>query len=53
MDSCCACPDTKKLRDDCFLQHGSNADDSNESADKCKAIVENHLKCMRGLGFNV
>ncbi|KAL8293220.1 hypothetical protein RQP46_000914 [Phenoliferia psychrophenolica] len=50
---CCACPDTKKLRDDCFLQYGSNADEGNESAAKCQDIVKNHLACMRGLGFNV
>ncbi|GAA5905633.1 hypothetical protein JCM6882_008733 [Rhodosporidiobolus microsporus] len=50
---CCACPDTKKARDDCFLKFGSNADDSNDSADKCKEIVAAHRRCMRELGFNV
>ncbi|GAA5865882.1 hypothetical protein JCM8547_005746 [Rhodosporidiobolus lusitaniae] len=50
---CCACPDTKKARDDCFLQFGSNADDSNDSAEKCRNIVERHRQCMRSLGFNV
>ena len=49
---CCACPETKKLRDDCFLQHGSNADNG-ESNQACKQIVENHLKCMRSLGFDM
>lgn len=51
--SCCACPDTKKLRDDCFLRYGSNVDDEGESRDKCRDIVEAHKRCMRGLGFNV
>ncbi|KAM0792064.1 hypothetical protein ACM66B_004769 [Microbotryomycetes sp. NB124-2] len=50
---CCACPETKKARDDCFLKFGSNADPGSDSQDKCKEIVEQHLKCMRSLGFNV
>ncbi|GAA5833773.1 hypothetical protein JCM11251_005961 [Rhodosporidiobolus azoricus] len=50
---CCACPETKKARDDCFLQFGSNQDDGNDSADKCKEIVAAHRRCMREMGFNV
>ncbi|GAA5966324.1 hypothetical protein JCM3765_005258 [Sporobolomyces pararoseus] len=50
---CCACPETKKKRDDCFLKFGSNADEGAGSQDKCKEIVQEHLKCMRSLGFNV
>ncbi|GAA5875615.1 hypothetical protein JCM16303_000683 [Sporobolomyces ruberrimus] len=50
---CCACPETKKLRDDCFLKFGSNADEGNDSQDKCRQIVEDHKNCMRSLGFNV
>ncbi|GAA6042236.1 hypothetical protein JCM8097_005110 [Rhodosporidiobolus ruineniae] len=50
---CCACPETKKARDDCFLKFGSNADSDADSADKCKEIVEAHRQCMRSLGFNV
>ncbi|BGP13567.1 hypothetical protein JCM10213_008276 [Rhodosporidiobolus nylandii] len=50
---CCACPTTKKARDDCFLRFGSNADDGADSADKCRDIVAAHRACMRGLGFNV
>ncbi|TNY20711.1 cytochrome C oxidase copper chaperone-domain-containing protein [Rhodotorula diobovata] len=50
---CCACPETKKARDDCFLRFGSNADDSADSANACKDIVEKHRQCMRSLGFNV
>ncbi|GAA5883629.1 hypothetical protein JCM3774_001854 [Rhodotorula dairenensis] len=50
---CCACPETKKARDDCFLRFGSNADDQADSGDKCREIVEQHRQCMRSLGFNV
>ncbi|BGP22540.1 cytochromec oxidase copper chaperone [Rhodotorula toruloides] len=50
---CCACPETKKARDDCFLLHGSNADSSSDSQDKCREIVAQHRACMRKLGFNV
>jgi cytochrome c oxidase assembly protein subunit 17 len=53
LNRCCACPETKKARDDCFLLYGSNADESSTSADKCKEIVDRHLECMRGLGFNM
>ena len=51
--SCCACPETKKARDDCFLKFGSNADDSADSGAQCKDIVERHRQCMRSLGFNM
>ncbi|BGP53639.1 hypothetical protein JCM8202_003591 [Rhodotorula sphaerocarpa] len=50
---CCACPETKKARDDCFLQYGSNADDAADSGAACRDIVERHRQCMRSLGFNV
>ncbi|GAA6003276.1 hypothetical protein JCM10207_001838 [Rhodosporidiobolus poonsookiae] len=50
---CCACPETKKARDDCFLLHGSNADSDAGASDKCKDIVAQHRACMRNLGFNV
>ncbi|KAK7030615.1 COX17-domain-containing protein [Favolaschia claudopus] len=46
---CCACPETKSARDDCFL----NASSSSEADDKCKLLVENHLACMRSLGFKL
>ncbi|KAF9654054.1 cytochrome C oxidase copper chaperone [Thelephora ganbajun] len=45
---CCACPDTKKARDACFLKY-----DSSESEDKCRELVQSHLACMRRLGFKV
>ncbi|TEB31350.1 hypothetical protein FA13DRAFT_1629417, partial [Coprinellus micaceus] len=45
---CCACPETKRPRDDCFLKY-----DPSEAPEKCKGVVEQHLKCMRGFGFKV
>ncbi|ONM55026.1 Cytochrome c oxidase copper chaperone [Zea mays] len=41
---CCACPDTKKLRDDCIVQNGEDA---------CGKLIEAHLKCLRAEGFSV
>nr|GMC74666.1 cytochrome C oxidase copper chaperone 1-like [Ipomoea batatas]GMC76643.1 cytochrome C oxidase copper chaperone 1-like [Ipomoea batatas] len=41
---CCACPDTKKLRDECIVEHGESA---------CKKWIEAHRKCLRAEGFNV
>lgn len=45
---CCACPQTKSARDDCFLRY-----DSAEATDKCKELVQAHIACMRGYGFKV
>lgn len=45
---CCACPKTKSARDDCFLKF-----DGSEADEKCKALVQEHLACMRGLGFKI
>ncbi|KIK59075.1 hypothetical protein GYMLUDRAFT_44815 [Collybiopsis luxurians FD-317 M1] len=44
---CCACPQTKSARDDCFLKYGPDADES------CKDLVQNHMACMRSLGFKI
>ena len=41
---CCACPDTKKLRDECIVQHGE---------EKCSKLIEAHRQCLRAEGFNV
>uniref|UniRef100_A0A0D9XDT6 Cytochrome c oxidase copper chaperone n=1 Tax=Leersia perrieri TaxID=77586 RepID=A0A0D9XDT6_9ORYZ len=38
---CCACPDTKKLRDECIVQHGEDA---------CGKWIEAHLQCLRAEG---
>lgn len=41
---CCACPETKKLRDECIIEHGE---------DKCGKFIEAHKQCLRAEGFNV
>lgn len=41
---CCACPDTKKLRDECIVEHGEEA---------CAKWIEAHRMCLRTEGFNV
>lgn len=41
---CCACPDTKRLRDECMVQHGEAA---------CTKWIEAHKMCLRAEGFNV
>lgn len=41
---CCACPETKKLRDECIVEHGEPA---------CEKWIEAHLKCLRAEGFKV
>ena len=41
---CCACPDTKRLRDDCLVEHGESA---------CTKWIEAHKRCLRAEGFNV
>ncbi|XP_074299017.1 uncharacterized protein LOC141630023 [Silene latifolia] len=40
---CCACPDTKKLRDECIVEHGEGA---------CSKLIEAHKQCLRAEGFN-
>lgn len=41
---CCACPDTKKLRDECIVEHGEDA---------CTKWIEAHKTCLRAEGFNI
>uniref|UniRef100_A0A2P2JXY3 Uncharacterized protein MANES_03G110400 n=1 Tax=Rhizophora mucronata TaxID=61149 RepID=A0A2P2JXY3_RHIMU len=41
---CCACPETKKLRDECIVEHGETA---------CAKWIEAHRICLRTEGFNV
>ncbi|PFH53583.1 hypothetical protein AMATHDRAFT_73396 [Amanita thiersii Skay4041] len=45
---CCACPQTKSARDDCFFKY-----DKSEADEKCKQLVEQHIACMKGLGFKI
>ncbi|RIA89021.1 cytochrome C oxidase copper chaperone-domain-containing protein, partial [Glomus cerebriforme] len=42
---CCACPETKKNRDQCIFETGDE--------EKCKDLIEAHKACMRSFGFNV
>ncbi|XVF70213.1 hypothetical protein PTKIN_Ptkin11bG0142400 [Pterospermum kingtungense] len=41
---CCACPETKKLRDECIVEHGEEA---------CAKWIEAHRMCLRAEGFSV
>ena len=41
---CCACPETKKVRDECIVLNGE---------ENCGDLIEAHKECMRGLGFNI
>ena len=41
---CCACPETKKVRDACIMENGQ---------DNCAELIEAHKKCMRDLGFKI
>lgn len=40
---CCACPDTKKIRDACVLNNGEQ---------NCGDFIEAHKACLRSKGFN-
>ncbi|KAM8856933.1 cytochrome c oxidase copper chaperone [Synchiropus splendidus] len=41
---CCACPETKKVRDACIIEKGE---------EKCTELIEAHKDCMRQLGFKI
>lgn len=41
---CCACPETKKMRDECIVENGESA---------CEKFIEAHRQCLRAEGFNV
>ncbi|CAJ1079060.1 Cytochrome c oxidase copper chaperone [Xyrichtys novacula] len=41
---CCACPETKKVRDACIIEKGE---------DHCTELIEAHKDCMRALGFKI
>eukprot|EP00884_Botryococcus_braunii_P009053 jgi/Botrbrau1/18149/Bobra.53_1s0020.1 len=43
---CCACPDTKRARDECVTLHGPESDN-------CIALIEAHKDCLRSEGFKV
>ncbi|XP_061697383.1 cytochrome c oxidase copper chaperone [Syngnathoides biaculeatus] len=41
---CCACPETKKVRDACIIEKGE---------ENCTELIEAHKDCMRQLGFKI
>jgi cytochrome c oxidase assembly protein subunit 17 len=41
---CCACPETKTVRDECIVNNGEEA---------CQDKIEAHKVCLRGMGFKV
>ena len=41
---CCACPETRKPRDECIIERGE---------ENCKDLIEAHKECLRKLGFKV
>ncbi|XP_043716837.1 cytochrome c oxidase copper chaperone 1-like [Telopea speciosissima] len=41
---CCACPETKKVRDECIVEHGEAA---------CTKWINAHHQCLRAEGFSV
>lgn len=41
---CCACPETRKARDDCVIKH-----DDHEVA--CRDFIKAHEDCLRRHGF--
>lgn len=41
---CCACPETRKARDECIVHNGE---------EKCRDLIDAHLKCLRDLGFKI
>ncbi|KAL1525633.1 hypothetical protein AB1Y20_020486 [Prymnesium parvum] len=41
---CCACPETRKARDDCVVFNGEDA---------CEQQIEAHKACLRAQGFKV
>ena len=41
---CCACPETRKLRDECIIEKGEV---------DCTDLIEAHKTCLRSHGFKV
>ncbi|CAF0779938.1 unnamed protein product [Adineta steineri] len=42
--ACCACPETKRIRDECVIINGE---------EHCSKEIEAHKACMRAAGFNI
>lgn len=45
---CCACPETKNKRDECFFNTSPD-----EASIKCQDYIQAHRACMAGFGFKV
>ncbi|WPT12765.1 Cytochrome c oxidase copper chaperone 1 [Picochlorum sp. SENEW3] len=43
---CCACPETKKVRDECIALHGPDSEE-------CQKLIEAHKACLRAEGFKI
>ena len=41
---CCACPETRKARDECIFEKGE---------ENCIKYIELHKECMKGYGYIV
>jgi len=41
---CCACPETKKVRDQCIVENGE---------ENCGDLIKAHKECMKKMGFNI
>lgn len=41
---CCACPETKRVRDECIVTNGEG---------ECLPYIEAHKVCLREAGFKV
>ncbi|KAG0205024.1 Cytochrome c oxidase copper chaperone [Mortierella sp. GBA30] len=41
---CCACPETKKARDNCVFTNGE---------ENCLDFIKAHQQCLRDLGFKI
>ncbi|KAK9763799.1 Cytochrome c oxidase copper chaperone [Basidiobolus ranarum] len=41
---CCACPETKKARDQCVFDNGE---------ENCSKFIEAHKECLRSHGFKI
>ncbi|KAH8916252.1 cytochrome C oxidase copper chaperone [Atractiella rhizophila] len=54
---CCACPETKSARDECFLRLGPDQKEwpglGNVEGDNCRDLVRKHRECMESLGFTI
>ncbi|CDS00254.1 related to COX17-Cytochrome c oxidase copper chaperone [Sporisorium scitamineum] len=50
---CCACPETKSARDECFFKFGHSVEEHGESARKCEELVKKHRECMASLGYKI